>query len=210
MTATPQTFSCANHTPLPVQNRAGDSFCYNCIIESLQSPAYNLARRLLGDWSLAEDAVQESFVSGYRAFAQFRGDNLKAWVMRIVANACRDMMRARRARPTVSLDPIASDDPDAPTLSAADIPSREESPEDTAQRSELRRAIETGLNSLPQEQKLALLLVDVQGFSYEEAALVMSCSLGTVKSRVSRGRGSMRSFLRSTGELLPSQFRQDK
>ncbi len=210
MTAPPQIFSCANHTPLPVKNRAGDSFCYNCIIESLQSPAYNLARRLLGDWSLAEDAVQEGFVSGYRAFAQFRGDNLKAWVMRIVANACRDMLRARRARPTVSLDPISSGDPDDPTPSAADIPSKEESPEDHAQRSELRRAIDAGLDSLPQEQKTALLLVDVQGFSYEEAAQVMGCSLGTVKSRVSRGRGGMRDFLRTTGELLPAQFRQDR
>ncbi|MSQ07570.1 MAG: sigma-70 family RNA polymerase sigma factor [Dehalococcoidia bacterium] len=210
MTTSPQTFSCANHVPLPVKNRAGDNFCYNCIIESFQSPAYNLARRLLGDWSLAEDAVQEGFVSGYRAFAQFRGGNLKAWVMRIVANNCRDMLRSRRARPTVSLDPVNSDDPDDPTPSAVDIPSKDESPEDHAQRSELRRALDAGLNSLPQEQKMALLLVDVQGFSYEEAAQTMSCSLGTVKSRVSRGRSGMRDFLRTTGELLPSQFRQDR
>ena len=59
----------------------------------MQTQAYNLARRMLEDWSLAEDAVQESFVSGYRAFHQFRGDNLKAWVMRIVANTCTDMLR---------------------------------------------------------------------------------------------------------------------
>jgi DNA-directed RNA polymerase specialized sigma24 family protein len=67
---------------------------------------------LLNDWALAEDAVQESFVSGYRAFPQFRGDNLRAWIMRIVANTCRDMLRSRRARPSVPLDPTSADPED--------------------------------------------------------------------------------------------------
>ncbi|HZA22052.1 MAG TPA: sigma-70 family RNA polymerase sigma factor, partial [Dehalococcoidia bacterium] len=156
-------------------------------------------------------AVQESFVSGYRAFPQFRGDNLRAWIMRIVANTCRDMLRSRRARPTVPLDPTPSDPDDPnPALSAVDFPSSEESPEDYVERGELRRTIEAGLASLPEERRLALLLVDVQGMSYEETAQIMDCSLGTVKSRVSRGRSELRDFLRATGELLPSQFRQDR
>jgi RNA polymerase sigma-70 factor (ECF subfamily) len=209
MTTTPQTFHCTTHVPLPVINRAGDAYCFNCIIETLQSPAVNLARRLMGDWSLAEDAVQEGFISGYRAFTQFRGDNLRAWMLRIVANACRDMLRAKRARPAVSLAPLPSREDDA-TPSVADIPSTGESPEEHAQRGELRQAIDQGLASLGVEQRLALILVDVQGFSYEEAAQVLACSLGTIKSRVSRGRAGMRDFLRNTGELLPSQFRQGK
>ena len=204
-----QQFKCSTHTPLPVQDRAGGSYCFNCVIEDFQSQAYNLARRLLNDWALAEDAAQEAFVSGYRAFSQFRGDNLKAWIMRIVANVCRDMMRRSRARPAISLDPLPATEDD-PTPSAIDLPSTEESPEDQAERRELREAIEAGLATLPEERRLALLLVDVQGMSYEEAALVMSCSLGTVKSRISRGRGALRDYLRTTGELLPSQFRQDK
>ena len=176
----------------------------------MQTQAYNLARRMLEDWSLAEDAVQESFVSGYRAFHQFRGDNLKAWVMRIVANTCKDMLRSRRARPAVPLDPISSD-PDDPTAppSAADLPSTEESPEAYAEREELARTIQAGLASLPEEQRLAVLLVDVQGMDYEEAAATMHCSLGTVKSRLSRGRGRMKDYLRNTGELLPDLFRQE-
>jgi RNA polymerase sigma-70 factor (ECF subfamily) len=166
---------------------------------------------MLNDWALAEDALQESFVAGYRAFHSFRGDNLKAWVMQIVANTCRDMLRARKARPSLSLDPLPLDSRhENPGYSVVDFPSPHESPEDYAQRQELRRAIESGLNSLSEEQQLAVLLVDVQGMSYEEAALVMDCSLGTVKSRISRGRAALRSFLRRTGELLPSQFRQDK
>ena len=166
---------------------------------------------MLDDWALAEDAVQVGLVSGYRAFHQFRGDNLKAWLMRIVANTCRDMLRSRRARPTVPLDPLPADDMEAfPTSPAANLPSREESPEDYAERRELNRAIQAGLDSLPQDQRMSLLLVDVQGMSYEEASQVMGCSLGTVKSRISRGRGALRDILRGTGELLPSRFRQDE
>ena len=163
---------------------------------------------MLDDWSLAEDAVQESFVSGYRSFHQFRGDNLRAWLMRIVANTCRDMLRSRRARPALPLNPLTSD-PDDPTLTAANLPSGEETPEEHAERSELRRAIESGLLTLPEERRLAILLVDVQGFSYEEAAFTLNCSLGTVKSRISRGRRELRDYLRAAGELLPSRFRQE-
>jgi RNA polymerase sigma-70 factor (ECF subfamily) len=162
----------------------------------------------LGDWSLAEDAVQEGLVSGYRAFSQFRGENLKAWLMRIVANSCRDMLRAQRARPAVSLDPTPTDSDD-PTLSAVDLPSNQASPEDLAEQSELRRTIESALASLSEDRRLAITLVDVQGFSYEEAAQVMNCSLGTVKSRISRARGELRDYLRGAGELLPAQFRRD-
>ena len=114
MVSVAEVLDCTSQEPLPVLDRSGNTHCYNCIIESMQTQAYNLARRMLDDWSLAEDAVQESFVSGYRAFHQFRGDNLNAWVMRIVANTCRDMLRSRKARPTISLDPISSD-PDDPT-----------------------------------------------------------------------------------------------
>lgn len=209
MVTTSEAFNCVTHAPIPVRDRAGGSHCYNCIIEAFQRPAYNLAYRMLNDWAMAEDAVQESLVSGYRAFSQFRGENLKAWIMRIVANTCRDMLRSRRARPTTSLDPLPTS-PEDPTPSAVDLPSSLESPEDHAERGELRRAIVDGLATLPEERRLAVLLVDVQGMSYEEAAQVMDCSLGTVKSRISRGRGELRDFLRGTGEPLPSQFRQDK
>ena len=198
MVTAKETFHCTTHSPLPLTDRSGRSHCYNCVIEEFQARAYNLARRMLNDWALAEDAVQESLVSGYRAFHQFRGENLQAWIMRIVANTCRDLLRSRKARP---------DDPPS-AISAVDLPSSEESPEDYVERRELNRAIEAGLQGLPEDQRLAILLVDIQGFSYEEAAVSMGCSVGTVKSRISRGRVRLRDFLRQTGELLPSLFRQ--
>jgi len=210
MVSTAEVLDCTSHEPLPVLDRSGNTHCYNCIIESMQTQAYNLARRMLDDWSLAEDAVQESFVSGYRAFHQFRGDNLNAWVMRIVANTCRDMLRSRKARPTIPLDPISSDpdDPTAPLRQPTSHPPKS-----------LRKTMQFGRNwpgqskrtwdSLPEEQRLAVLLVDVRGMYYEEAASAMDCSLGTVKSRLSRGRGQLRDFLRNTGELLPDLCRQE-
>ena len=200
------------HANLQVKDQSGQANCFNCVIETYQTQAYNLASRMLGDWALAEDAVQESFVSAYRAFNRFRGENLTAWVLRIVSNTCRDMLRARKARPTVSLDPLPLGDGDEPQgLSAPDIPSHEPSPEDRAEQSELKETIQAGLDSLQEDQRWAVLLVDVHGLSYEEAAESMSCSLGTVKSRVSRGRGGLRDYLRrQTGELLPSRFRQEE
>ncbi len=113
MATLPKTCDEIAHPRLPVQDRNGASFCYNCIIEAFQAKGYNLACRMLRDWALAEDALQDSFLSGYRAFSQFRGDNLNAWMMRIIANTCRDFLRSRRARPIISLDPLptASDDP---------------------------------------------------------------------------------------------------
>ena len=211
MAQTAQITHTSPHANLQVKDQSGQTSCFNCVIETYQTQAYNLARRMLSDWALAEDAVQESFVSAYRAFNRFRGDNLTAWVLRIVSNTCRDMLRARKARPTVSLDPLPTGDSDEPPgLSAPNIPSHEPSPEDRAEQSELRDTIQAGLDTLQEDQRLAVLLVDAHGLSYEEASQSMGCSLGTVKSRVSRGRGRLRDYLRQTGELLPSRFRQEE
>lgn len=201
---------CGDHPTLPIADRNGVSYCFNCIIVGCQAQAYNLACRMLNDRHLAEDAVQDSLTAAYRAFHQFRGDNLRAWLMRIVANNCRDMLRAARSRPSVPLDPTAPD-PDSPesVLAAANIASAAESPEDYAERRELGQAIEAGFAALSEERRTALLLVDVQGFSYEETAAILNCSVGTVKSRISRGRRELRDFLRAAGELIPARFRQE-
>ena len=193
---------------MPVQDRAKNSYCYNCLIETHQTQAHNLAGRMLGDWAAAEDVVQEAFISGYRAFGSFRGDNVRAWLLRIVANAAKDALRSRAARPTISLD-FSPLDPEGSPQPSIDVPSKAESPEEHAVRMELGQAIQEGLSSLSEERRLAINLVDVQGFSYEETAQIMGCSLGTVKSRVARGRADMRDHLRGRRELLPDKFRHD-
>ena len=202
---------CSDHPTLPVKDRRDATYCFNCIVTDFQAQAYNVACRILYDRHLAEDAVQESLTSAYRSFGQFRGDNLRGWLMRIVTNNCRDMLRASRSLPSVPIDPVAADSElEDGSLAAAILPSREESPEEFAERSELRRTIKAGLAALPEERKMAIMLVDVEGFSYEEAATALDCSVGTIKSRISRGRRELRDFLRGAGELLPSVFRQEE
>jgi len=200
----PHVFTCTTHQPLPVRSGKGDFYCFNCVVEEHQSQAYNLAGRILGDWNLAEDALQEAFLSAYRAFSSFRGGNLRGWLMRIVSNACLDMLRARKARPSVSLEETLE------AVGADFTISPEQSPEEQALTGELGKVIQDGLKGLPEEQRLAVVLVDIQGYSYEEAADISGVSLGTIKSRISRARAALRDFLRQHGELLPSQFRQSK
>ena len=100
-------------------------------------------------------------------------------------------------------------DPESSGSPPMDVPSEGESPEEYALCRELGRATEEGLQSLAPDRRLAVTLVDVQGFSYEESADIMNCSLGTVKSRVARGRAEMRDLLQRDRELLPGKFRQD-
>ena len=183
--------------------RSGQTYCFNCIVEEHQTQAFNLAVHLLGDRALAEDATQEAFFSAYRAFSSFRGENLKGWLLRIVANTCRDMLRARRSRPSVPLEEMVLDPSSEPV-------SGEESPKDYAQRRELGRLIHQGMSTLSQEQRFVLSLVDIQGMSYEQAAQATECSVGTVKSRLSRARAALRDFLRPHRELLPREFRHDE
>ncbi len=203
--------ACADHPTIRVADRKGDAYCFNCIIVALQDQCFRVACRILNDRHLAEDAVQESLASAYRSFGQFRGDNLRGWLLRIVSNSCKDALRSIRSRPTVPLDPVTADpEEDAAVLSATDLPSGQESPEDFTLRSELRRTIDLGLAALSEERRMAIVLVDVEGFSYEEASTALGCSVGTIKSRISRGRRELRDYLRACGELLPSSFRQEQ
>ncbi len=182
------------------RSQQGELDAFNQLVERYQGHVYNLALRMLGDDALAADASQETFISIYRAIGGFRGGNFRSWVLRIVANACRDLLRAAKARRSISLEALE--------LTAAPTPvSGEESPEDRTVRLELGREIQRGLEALSHNQRLVLVLVDIQGFSYEEASQIIHASVGTVKSRLSRARGALRDFLRHSPELLPSQFR---
>ena len=172
---------------LIARSRDGDVDAFNQIVDMYQRPLYNMALRMLGDAPAAEDATQDAFFSAFRNIGRFKGGNLKSWLFTIAANACRDVLRSRNVRRTESLD--AED-------VTIDPPSSTESPEDYAVRREMGQSIQQGLDSIPHDQRLAVVLIDVQGFGYEEAAGVMGISVGTVKSRLSRGRARVRDFLR--------------
>ena len=183
--------------------RRGDVGSFNQLVLSHQSMAYNVAYRILGDRDAAADATQDAFLSAFQAIGKFRGGSFKAWVLRIVTNACYDQLRLKQRRPTASLDVLLVSEP-APIRPLTDP---DESPEEHALRQELSKVIQVGIGTLPTEQRITLILSDIQGFSYQEIAAISGVSLGTVKSRLSRARGKLRDFLMEQGELLPSQYR---
>jgi RNA polymerase sigma-70 factor (ECF subfamily) len=171
-------------TELIRASQDGDLDSFNELVRCYQKMAYNLAFRMLGDAQSAEDATQEAFFSAWKNIRRFRGGSFKAWVLQITANACRDQMRRVKRRPVVPLETLPYD---PPSVSA-------ESPEDYAIRKELGEHVQRGLTTLSHEQRMAVILCDIQGLSYEEVAEVMECSLGTVKSRLNRGRTQLRGY----------------
>jgi RNA polymerase sigma-70 factor (ECF subfamily) len=182
--------------------RRGDAQAFNTLILNYQSLVYNVAYRILHDEDAAADAVQDAFISAFRALQTFRGGSFKAWVLRIVVNACYDQLRLTKRRPTSSLDEMLID-PDHSDIVADGA----ETPEEYAIRQDLGRAIQAGLDTLPPDQRAVVVLSDVQELSYEEIAVATGVSLGTVKSRLSRGRARLRDYLRDTRELIPARYR---
>ena len=186
------------------RSKDGDVEAFNLLVEQYQRLVYNLALRMLGNAEAAEDTSQDTFLSAYKAIGKFRGGSFKSWVLRIAANSCHDKQRVARRYRIVSLDTLLLETDDLPQANNT------ESPEDYALRRELGRFLNEGLAHLPEDQRLVVILSDVQGLSYEEVAQATGSSLGTVKSRLNRGRTRLRDFLLQREELLPSKFRLNK
>jgi len=185
--------------------RKGDLESFNALVHLHQDAMFNLAYRIMGDQHAAADATQEAVISAYKAIGRFRGGAIKSWLMRIVTNACYDELRRRKRRPQSSLDEMTDEYENSPMLVGHDIPN----PESELSRMELMQAVKRCLDRLPDEQRMATVLSDVEGYDYREIADIMSTSLGTVKSRLSRARVRMRDCLRKSGELLPGKYRLD-
>ncbi len=185
------------------QAKDGDVNAYNTLVLHYQNTVYNVAYRILGDPASAADASQDAFISAYKALGRFRGGSFKSWMMRIVTNACYDELRRRKRRRQSSLDEITDENESSPLL----ISDKSPQPEEHQGRTELVLAIESCLEGLPDEQRIAAILCDVEGYDYKEIADMMSVSLGTVKSRISRARAKLRDCLQTFAELLPAQYR---
>ena len=183
----------------------GDVESFNELVRLFEGRVYNLCYRMLGDADSAADAAQDAFLSAFRNLRRFRGGSFRSWMLRIATNTCYDVLRVRKRRPSISLDMEADDELDSSPLQIADTA---ESPDDFAQRRELAAAIQNGLTALPDEQRIVLILSDIQGLAYEEIAQITNSNLGTIKSRLSRGRARLREVLKA-GELLPTRYRHE-
>ena len=194
-----------DETALIQDAQQGDLDAFNRLILAYQDRVYNQAFRVLGESQSADDATQEAFISAYKNLRSFRGGSFRAWLLRIVTNACYDELRRRKRRPTTSLEPLddAGDEIESPHW----IADPGELPEDNIVRSELGQAIQDCLNQLPIDFRVVVVMVDVQGMDYQEAANVVGKPLGTIKSRLARARNRMRECLQGFWELLPQSMR---
>jgi len=183
----------------------GDLDAFNRLVLVYQDMVYNQALRILGEAEAAQDASQEAFISAYRNLKNYRGGSFRAWLLRIVTNACYDELRRRHRRPTTPLEP--QDEEGEEVESPQWMVDPGELPEDHIERSELEFAIQHCLDGLPLEFREVVILVDIQGLDYSEAAQASRKPLGTIKSRLARARGRLRDCLKGFGELLPLEFR---
>jgi RNA polymerase sigma-70 factor (ECF subfamily) len=183
----------------------GDLDSFNTLVLNYQDMLFNTALRIMGDADSAADATQEAFLSAFRAIKSFRGGSFKSWLLRTVTNACYDELRRQKRRPTTPLEPVMDDGEEMETPRWLADPSM--GPEEAAEIDELEHAIQHCLDELPVEFRSVVVLTDIQGMDYKEAARAVRVPLGTIKSRLARARLRMRECLQGFWELLPTAFR---
>jgi RNA polymerase sigma-70 factor (ECF subfamily) len=183
----------------------GDLNAFNSLVLTYQTALYNTALRILGDEDQAADATQEAFISAFRAINSYRGGSFRAWLMRTVTNACYDELRRKKRRPTTPLEPETDEGDEME--SPAWLADQSDSPEERLDKEELEHAIQHCLDNLPAEFRTVVVLADIQGLDYTEAARAAHVPLGTIKSRLARARLRLRECLQSFRELLPAAFR---
>jgi RNA polymerase sigma-70 factor (ECF subfamily) len=194
--------SMADEASLIAAAQKGKVDAFNELVLTYQSQVYNLAYRIMGDPASAADATQDAFISAYRSLSRFRGGSFKSYLLRIVSNRCYDELRRRKRRPATSFEDAEIDEDANPMLINGG-----EKPEEYTERQEMAHVLQAGIETLPPDQRITLVLSDVQGMNYQEIAEAMEVSLGTVKSRLARARAKLRDYLRANGELLPSRYR---
>src|SRR2546426_2735849 len=175
--------------------REGDLDAFNDLVVVYQDMLFALVVRMVPDRDQASDAVQEAFFSAYRNLAGFRGGSVKSWLHRIAINAAMDIQRARKRRPVQPYPELDDESWQPPAGTDAD-------PVTTALTTERHRAINQALAAITDDQRAAIVLFDVEGFDYAEIAEMTGVSLGTVKSRIHRGRLALRDRLADRMELF--------
>jgi RNA polymerase sigma-70 factor (ECF subfamily) len=175
--------------------RAGDLDAFNDLVTCHQDQLFGLVARMVPDRDQAHDVVQEAFFSAYRNMAAFRGGSVRSWLSRIAINAAMDAQRARKRRPVQPYPELDDEAWQPPAGDAAD-------PVTSTLTSERTAALEGALAQITPDQRASIVLFDVEGYDYEEIAEMTGVSLGTVKSRIHRGRLALRALLADRMELF--------
>ncbi len=185
----------ARDRALVEQALGGELEAFNQLVTLYQDYLFALVVRVVNDREAAADAVQEAFFNCYRNLDRFRGDSFRSWLTRIALNAATDVLRYRKRRPA---DPYPEWEDDSWQPPAGE----DASPERQALRRNAGRVIGAALAQITTDQRTAIVLYDVEGYDYQEIADMTGVSLGTVKSRIHRGRLALRQLLADDLELL--------
>jgi len=173
----------------------GDAYAFEQLMRKHESRMYSVALRMCGNREDAQDCVQDAMLRIYRALDRFKGQSsFSTWVYRITMNTCLDELRRRKVRASTSLDSL---------LESGWSPTDEtDTPEHHAIDAERRKALSGAIQSLPEDMRSAIVLREMQGLSYEEISDVLSVNVGTIKSRISRGREKLRQLITGQPELF--------
>ena len=178
----------------------GDMEAFEALIHLYEKRVFALTLRMCGKPEDAAEAAQEAFLAAWQGLTFFRGDaSFSTWLYRLASNACVDLLRRESRHRTAA--GLSLDDEEL----NLDVPDETPSPQDEAERRELREEIERGLASLTPEHRQVLVLREIHQLSYDEIAETLDLDVGTVKSRISRGRKQLRKFLLKSGNFSPPQ-----
>ncbi len=184
----------AEELKLIERSRGGDTAAFGELIALYEKKVYNLAYRFTNNAEDSLDLAQEAFLRAFTNLKDFRGtSSFGTWIHRITTNLCLDEIRRRRRQPVYSLDVAVTTEEGGEV--ERQLVDESDTPLETVEKRELHEAIQAGINSLDDEFRLAVILRDVQGHSYEEIAEIMGVNIGTVKSRISRGRRALKEKL---------------
>ena len=173
----------------------GDAAAFNSLMGTHERRMYAVALRMCGNPEDAQDCLQEAMLRVWRAISGFKGQSsFSTWVYRITMNTCLDELRKRKSRPNTSLDSL---------VDAGWSPADEgETPERHALRGEVRKKLSAFIQELPEDMRAAIVLRDIQGYAYDEIAQMLNTNVGTIKSRISRGREKLREKIAAGSELF--------
>jgi RNA polymerase sigma-70 factor (ECF subfamily) len=186
----------------------GDMEAFNMLVLNHQDMLYRVALRIVHDECIAEDALQEAMIHAFRHLRSFRGGNFKSWLARVTVNASYDELRRGKRHNGMPLEVFTSEGDEVESPVWMRDPAS--GPEERAEQSELRRALHQCIKTLVPDYRLMVILVDMEGMSYEEAALLAHVPVGTVKSRLARARMQIRKSLQSHRGLLPSFYQMER
>lgn len=169
--------------------KAGDESAFETLVSSCSGKAYNIAFRYLKNNEDAQDAVQESFIKLYRHLASFHFDSqFDTWFYRIVINVCNDLLRRRKSNYELLDNTIKTEDQEF----VPEIRDKAFTPEEEILAKEEQTLLMNCISQLAEEHRAVIILRDINGFTYDEISEILDCSLGTVKSRISRARIKLR------------------